>query len=128
MPHVIVQYRKDFVESAEDPVLKRLKRVIRLRASGELSVPERQLNEFDFSFMFFKEGPDDDLNKDLQVIILAHADEMRVNMADGLAESIGYSVDEVLANLKCRYPRELTYSVSLFLGEMGYFAGATDTK
>ena len=128
MPHIIVQYREDFVESSEGPVLGRLRRAIRLRASGELSVPERQLSEADFSFMFFKEGPDDDFNKDLQVIILAHADEMRVNMTDPLAESIGQAVEEVLANVKCHHPRDLTYSVSLFLGEMGYFADGVDTK
>ncbi len=128
MPHVIVQYREDFVESAEGPILKRLKRAIRLRASGELSVPERQLSEADFPFMFFKEGPDDDLVKDVQVIILAHADEMCMNMSDGLAESIGHSVEEVLANVKCRHPRELTYSVSLFLGEMGYHADGVDSQ
>ncbi len=127
MPHVLVQYREEIVER-EGSVLKRLKQAIRLRAHGELSVPDRQLRESDFSFMFLKEGPDDELIKDVQVIILAHADEMRVNMSDDLAESIGDAVEEVLANLTFNHPRELLYSVSLFLGEMGYFADGVCTK
>ena len=65
-----------------------------LRASGELSVSERLLSEADFSFQFLKEGPDDELINDVQVIILAHADEARVKMSDGLAESLGHAVEE----------------------------------
>jgi hypothetical protein len=128
VPHVIVQYRSELVESTAVNVLKNLKRAIRLRASGELSVSERQLSEADFSFQFLKEGPDDELIKDVQVIILAHADEARVKMSDGLAESLGHAVEEVLANLKCYHRRELTYSVSLFLGEMGYHADGVDSQ
>lgn len=128
MPHVIVQYRAELVESTDTNVLKNLKRAIRMRASVELSVSERQLSEADFSFQFLKEGPDDELINDAQVIILAHADEARVRMSDGLAESLGLAVEEVLANLKCYRPRELTYSISLFLGEMGYHADGVDSQ
>ena len=78
--------------------------------------------------MFLKEGPDDELIKDLQVIVLAHADEERVRMSDPLAESIGQSIEKVLRNLKCYHQRELLYSVSLFLGEMGYHAGTLNTR
>ena len=128
MPHVLVQYRHELVASTDEPVLKNLKRAIRLRASGELSVAERQLSESDFSFQFLKEGPDDELIHDVQIIILAHADEVRVKISDGLAESLGHVVEEVLANLKCHRHRELTYSVSLFLGEMGYHADGVDSQ
>lgn len=49
-------------------------------------------------------------------------------VSDGLAESLGHAVEEVLANLKCYHRRELTYSVSLFLGEMGYHADGVDSQ
>jgi hypothetical protein len=128
MPQVLVQYRGELVESTRQNVLKNLKRAIRVRASGELSVSERQLGEGDFSFMFLKEGPEDELIHDVQVIILAHAYESRVNTSDGLAESLGHAIEEVLANHKCYHPRELTYSVSLFLAEMGYHAGGVESQ
>jgi len=128
MPHILVQYRPELVDSTSASVLKDVKKAVRLRASGELSVEGRILRESDFSFMCIMEGPDDELIKDLQVIILAHADEVRVKMSDGLAESIGHAIEEVLGNLKCYWRRELSYSVSLFLGEMGYHADAVDSQ
>lgn len=38
MPHVLVQYRAELAQSTDTNVLKNLKRAIRLRASGALSV------------------------------------------------------------------------------------------
>lgn len=122
MPNVIVQYRVDVLSGTGGIVLWHLKDAIRERASTALTGSELELTQKDFSFMFFKEGPDDELIEDMQVIILAHSFEERVRVVDELAELIGQAVDEVLSNTKYLPPRRVTYSVSVFLGGMGYYA------
>ena len=121
MPHVLVQCSDDFARSSGALSYIWLKDAIRARASQVLTTPDITLRPMDFSFMFLREGPDDSLIKDLQVIILAHAAEVRVENSDRLAAEIGDAVENVISS-------SFSVSVSLFLGEMGYFAGAGTLK
>jgi len=121
MPHIIVQYEDDVAERDGGWLLGQLRKELRY-ACKVLSVPGRQLQSNDFSFMFLKAGEWDSLVCDIQVIILAHADRQRVERLDKLAEEIAATIGEVIRReLKHEAP-DVTYSVSLHLGEMGYFA------
>ena len=91
-----------------------------------LSVVRRPLLEKDFSFMFLKAGRWDSLITEVQVIILAHADEERIKKnPDKLAEAIAEAIDRAVRQTSPRTkPFDITYSVVLHLGEMGYYASS----
>ncbi len=128
MPHVFMTcYEENFSKD----VLRSIQEVVRHRAAQLLSVEDRQLTRADFSFHFLPAGELDDLAKDLMIIIMAHADEERVPpnaIPDQTAKSIGEEIEMVLSAAWTEYANNSTYSVSLMLGEMGYFAGEAQSR
>lgn len=122
MPHVIVQYRDWFPDEAmEWQCLDWVKRIVKGQAAEWLGVEERPLSQDDFSFMFLKAGQHDELLEDFQVIILAHAYETRVEDSDGIAQRICSTLEDFNGNFGLTRG-ERTFSVSVFLGEMGYYS------
>ena len=125
MPHIIVQHTKEVASMENSTMLGTLREKLCGVCASFLGVKDRKLTKNDFSVMFFEEGPHDFLIKDIQVIILAHADPERVAKSDELAESIATAIEEAV--WLAAPPVESTlveYSVSLHLGEMGYFANS----
>ncbi len=123
MPHVIVQYTKEVAKLDGGFFLGSLRKRLRGPLAVFLSVEHRPLTQNDFSFMFLRARKWDSLIHGIQVIILAHADEERVKKSDELAEAIATAIEETIQF--SRRPEKLTvvsFSVSLHLGEMGYFA------
>jgi len=129
MPHVIVQHTVEVVEKFPERgmMYEALTEKLFAVAAAHLSVPERQLTSKDFSIMFLEAGPWDTLMQDIQVIIFAHADEVRVARLDELAEAISVGCEEAIIYSHPRYgeePEEVSFSVLLHLGQVGYFRGA----
>jgi hypothetical protein len=132
MPHVLVQHTDEFLKWGITPkeTCKHFKKHFRAKAAEVLSVPDRELGEDDFSFMFLEAGPHDELIHDIQVIVLAHADEERVSQSDELARYLNEAVEkslraswwQKLGESPGQKPKQLTFSVSLSLSEMGYHA------
>ncbi len=128
MPHIIVQHTEEVVHAfAEDgTMLGSLDEKLRTVAAAHLSVPERQLTPQDFSIMFLKAGPFDRLMQDIQVIIFAHADEVRVVRIDELAEAIATGCEEAIVNSYPRpgdEPEDVSFSVLIHLGQVGFYKG-----
>jgi len=126
MPHILVQHTEEVAQMDGGYMLGNLRKRLR-RSAKLLSVKNRKLLERDFSFMFLQAGEWDSLVCDIQVIILAHADEVRVERSDELAELVATAVEEAIRiALEPAEPTEVTFSVSLHLGEMGYFASSAE--
>jgi hypothetical protein len=127
MPHIIVQHTKQVAKFDKGFLLGEVRKNLR-DTSKVLSVKHRELLSSDFSFMFLQAGPWDSLIHDIQVIILAHADEARVKpegRSDALAEMIASAIGQAVCSaIQAHRPTEVTFSVSLHMGEMGYFAGS----
>lgn len=132
MPHYIVQYKGDIARralSSKGEFLWRLKASLSALTASELSVRDRLLTSKDSTFLMIEEGPFDKLLKDILIIVFAHADEERlIKGSDNLAESIGQAVADAASGLRLPFTRAITFSVSLCLGEMGYFAGSVEPK
>ncbi len=127
MPHILVQHTEEVAGMDNGFMLGTLRKKLRHVCPPNLSVKQRQLLENDFSVMFLVAGPWDVLVKDIQVIVLLHADEERVqgNKPDELAEAIATAIEETVRFApRLVEPREVSYSVSLHHGEMGYFSSS----
>jgi len=129
MPHIIVQHTAKVVEAFPDRgmMLDSLREKLCTVTAAQLSVPERPLSPKDFSVMFLETGPWDTLMQDIQVIVFAHADKERVARLDELAEAIAAGCEEAIIYANPPYgeePQEVTFSVLLHLGQVGYYKAA----
>jgi hypothetical protein len=118
VPHVFMTCQEGVFGKA---ALRSIQTEIRFRAAYLLSTEAIELTPGDFSFHFLPAGDLDNLAKDLMVIIMAHADKDRVPPKadpDKTAEGIAKGIEAVLASGR----PNASFSVSLMLGEMGYYA------
>lgn len=129
MPHVLIQYEETFGRISKTMLLNGVKNVVRNRAPAELATSDLPITGLDFGFMCLKAGSHDELIKDVQVIIMAHADEERLlKDSDSMAKAIGDGIAEMIGSLPPQRSGdpgdEITFSVSIFMGEMGYYASS----
>lgn len=129
MPHVFIRYTDPYRKVPESDFLKVVKEAVRHQAPTELSVPGLYITGRDFGFTCQMAGSHDELIHDLEVIIFAHADKERLlKDSDQMAEAIGLAIKSGIRNLSTQWVGEtggeITFSVSVFMGQMGYSAGS----
>ena len=123
MPHVMVKHRAKVVREVLRKEFKDMVRLgVRRTAPEELSVPDRQLTESDFSFNFV-ECDDEDLNHDVELVFIGvHNYQGRVDRSEKISDEIQVGVADELA---AGYDESLTISTTLCMGPVAHTGGAT---
>lgn len=132
MPHILVPHTHRIItlnNSSDGKFFPSLKSNVRRIAAQELSIKKRPLKEEDFSFFFLLAGPYDEPLHDLDLLILAHADEERLaNDPDNIAENISAMVAVTIEAAQSYVEEEINFSVAPFFGYMGYHASSASPR